>query len=107
MVNVHGSLVVCLSLAALLGLDDAPDTAGARPFARGRLLLLRPGDLQAACPVDEVSGIHRVEPGALIETPASVAGARACITRVWMRREDTVGVLDESLLGQALRRSVA
>jgi chemotaxis-related protein WspD len=106
-VNVHGALVACLSLGAILGLDDAPDTSGARPFARGRMLLIRQGDLQAACPVDEVSGIHRVEPGALIETPASIAGARACITRVWMRREDTVGVLDESLLGQALRRSVA
>jgi chemotaxis-related protein WspD len=106
-VNVHGALVACLSLGSILGLEDAPDTAGARPFARGRMLLIQHGDLHAACPVDEVSGIHRVEPGALIETPASVAGARACITRVWMRREDTVGVLDESLLAQALRRSVA
>lgn len=106
-VNVHGALVVCLSLGSILGLDDAPDTAAARPFARGRMLLIRHGDLHAACPVDEVSGIQRVEPDALIETPASIAGARACITKVWMRREDTVGVLDESLLGQALRRSIA
>jgi chemotaxis-related protein WspD len=106
-VNVHGALVVCLSLNAVLGLDAAPAAPAARPFARGRMLLVRHGDLRAACPVDEVSGIQRVEPAALVDTPASVAGARACVTQVWMRRDDTVGVLDETLLGQALRRSLA
>jgi chemotaxis-related protein WspD len=105
-VNVHGSLVVCLSLGAILGLDAAPAATAVRPFARGRMLLVRHGDLRAACPVDEVSGIHRVEPAALVDTPAAVAGARACVTQVWMRRDDTVGVLDETLLGQALRRSL-
>jgi chemotaxis-related protein WspD len=105
-VNVHGALVVCLSLASVLGLDAA---AGAppRPFARGRMLLLKDGDMRAACPVDDVLGIQRVETAALVETPAAVAGARACVTQVWMRRDDAVGVLDEGLFCQALRRSVA
>ena len=103
-VNVHGSLVVCLSLGAVLGLEAAPASATARQFARGRMLLVRHGDLLAACPVDEVSGIQRAEPAALVETPAAVAGARACVTHIWMRRDDTVGVLDETFLGQALRR---
>jgi hypothetical protein len=65
--------------------------------------------------VDEVSGIHRVEPSALVGTPAfdsaqakaAIAGARACVSHVWSWRGETVGVLDEALLGQALRRSVA
>src|SRR6185503_3675015 len=104
-VNVHGALVVCVSLGAVLGLDAAPAHAAPRPFTRGRLLLIQHGALRAVCPVDEVSGIHRVEPTALVETPAAVAGTRACVTRVWTRREDTVGVLDEALFGQALRRS--
>lgn len=106
-VNVHGSLVVCLSLAAILGLDDATEDTGGRRFARERMLIVRHGDLLAACPVDEVSGIQRVEPSALVDTPATVMGTRVCVTRIWMRRDDTVGVLDETLLGQALRRSLA
>jgi len=104
---VHGALVVCLSLGAVLGLDAAPSALTERQFERARMLLLRQGDLRAACPVDEVSGIHRVEPAALLETPAAVAGARACVTQLWTRRDDTVGVLDEALLVQAVRRSLA
>ena len=105
-VNVHGSLVVCLSLGAILGLEAAEDTGGRR-FARERMLIVRHGDLRAACPVDEVSGIQRVEPSALVDTPSTVMGARACVTQIWMRRDDTVGILDETLLAQALRRSLA
>jgi chemotaxis-related protein WspD len=106
-VNVHGSLVVCLSLAAILGLDAATEDAGGRRFARERMLIVRHGDLRAACPVDEVSGIQRVEPSALVDAPPTVMGPRVCVTQIWMRRDDTVGVLDETLLGQALRRSLA
>lgn len=105
-VNVHGALVVCLSLGAVLGLDASPSGATERQFERARMVILRQGDLRAACPVDEVSGIHRVEPGSLLETPTALAGARACVTRVWTRTDDTVGVLDETLLVQAIRRSL-
>ena len=106
-VNVHGALVVCLSLGAVLGLDAPLSARTERQFERARMLMLGQGELRAACPVDEVSGIHRVEPAALLETPAAVAGSRACITRLWTRRDDTVGVLDETLLVQAVRRSLA
>lgn len=106
-VNLHGALVVCLSLAAMLGLDSAASSRPERQFERARMLMLRQGDVRAACPVDEVSGIHRVDPAALVETPPSVAGARACVTHVWRWRDGTVGVIDESLLCQAIRRSVA
>jgi chemotaxis-related protein WspD len=106
-VNVHGALVMCLSIGAVIGLDMASAPAIPRAFVRDRMLLIRHGDLRAACPVDEVSGIHRVELGALVETPAAVAEARSCITRVWNWRDSTVGVLDDGRFGQALRRSVA
>jgi chemotaxis-related protein WspD len=107
LVNVHGALVVCLSLGAVIGLEGTPSAAPERQFERARMLLLRQGELRAACPVDEVSGIHRVEPAALVDTPAAMAGARACVTRVWTWRDATVGVLDDALLGQAIHRSLA
>ena len=106
-VNVHGALVVCLSLGAVLGLEVPPSALTERQFERARMLMLGQGELRAACPVDEVSGIHRVEPAALLEAPAAVAGTRACITQLWTRPDDIVGVLDETLLVQAVRRSLA
>jgi chemotaxis-related protein WspD len=106
-VNLHGALVVCLSLGAVLGLDGDSASAPERQFERARMLMLHQGDVRAACPVDEVSGIHRVDPAALVETPASVAGARACVTHVWAWRDGTVGLIDATLLCQAIRRSVA
>jgi len=106
-VNVHGALVMCLSIGALIGLDPSSGPGTPRAFVRDRMLLIRHGDLRAACPVDEISGIHRVELATLVETPAAVGSARSCITRMWSWRDGTVGVIDDGLFGQALRRSVA
>ena len=105
-VNLHGALVVCLSLGAVLGRDGVASSTTERQFERARMLMLRHGDVRAACPVDEVSGIHRVAPAALAPTPASVAGTRDCVTHVFTWRDTTVGVIDETLLCQAIRRSV-
>src|SRR4029078_196073 len=60
-VNVHGALVMWLSIGAVIGLDMASAPGTPRAFVRDRMLLIRHGDLRAACPVDEVSGIHRVQ----------------------------------------------
>ena len=105
-VNLHGALVVCLSLGAVLGLDGVVSPPE-RQFERARMLMLRQGDLRAACPVDEVNGIHRVAPAALVETPVPVAGARACVTHVWTWHGRAVSVIDDTLLSQAIRRSMA
>jgi chemotaxis-related protein WspD len=106
-VNVHGSLRVCLSLAAVLQLEAVATGPQTRPFVRERMLMLQHGDVRAACPVDEISGIHRVPPSALADAPASAAGAGLCATRVWPWNGHAVGILDDALLGQALRRSLA
>jgi chemotaxis-related protein WspD len=107
LVNVHGALRVCLSLAAVLRLDGTAAAAPGRIFERERMLILQHGDLQAACPVDEVIGVQRVPPSELAEAPATSAGAGSCVTRVWSWNDRTVGVLDDVLVGQALRRSLA
>lgn len=104
-VNVHGALRACLSLAAVLQLDvSGGDTR--KIFERDRMLILQHGDLRAACPVDEVSGVHRAPASDLSDAP-SVAAAGSCVTRVWAWNGHTVGVLDDVLLGQALRRGLA
>jgi chemotaxis-related protein WspD len=107
--NLRGELVVCASLASLLGLptDDGPP-AHERHRRKQRLLVLRHEQVRAVCPVDEVHGIHRFSPAQLQEVPTTVASAPQTYSRAilpWQAR--SVGVLDEALLMGALKRSLA
>jgi chemotaxis-related protein WspD len=106
-VNVHGALVTCVSLAQLLGLDDRGAGGGDSALARRRLLVLRRQGLRLACPADEVHGLHHVPAAELLDSPTAVTGARKCTTRVFTWRDRSVGVLDEALLAQAVIRSLA
>jgi chemotaxis-related protein WspD len=107
-VNVHGELIVCIALASALELDVARGAANEiTAAAHARLLMIRRGDIRAACPVDEVSGVHRVPPGELADAPGAVASAHACATKVWPWKGRCVGVLDDALVARAMTRSLA
>jgi chemotaxis-related protein WspD len=106
-VNVHGALRVCMSLGRVLRLDGTTGEVPPQAFERARMVIFRHGELRAACPVNEVSGIHRVAPSALVDAPAAAAGGGPCATRVWSWNGHIVGVLDQALLGEALHRSLA
>jgi chemotaxis-related protein WspD len=103
--NVGGELVVCLSLAALLGIQPAAD-GGVR-----RLLIVTGADAPTALQVDEVHGTYRFDARELVRsaalapgagTAAGPAGTHVSGTLRW--RDHTVGVLDErALLARAAR----
>jgi chemotaxis-related protein WspD len=108
-VNVHGELVVCVSLAHVLGLEvSAPPNGQKQRTEQGRLLVIRRDDLRAACPVDEVHGIHRFQPAELVEAPATVFRAAGTYSKhviQWGRR--TVGLLDDQFLFYSFKRGLA
>ncbi|WP_343499453.1 chemotaxis protein CheW [Achromobacter denitrificans] len=104
--NVRGTLTVCVSLPRLLGLD-AMAQARERPAA-ARMLILGGAGRAVVLPVDEVEGIHAVDLGRLEPLPATVEGASLKYSRGVARCGGrAVGVLDETLLMQALERSLA
>lgn len=104
--NVRGTLNVCVSLPRLLGLD-AMAQARERPAA-ARMLILGGAGRAVVLPVDEVEGIHSVDLGRLEPLPATVEGASLKYSRGVARCGGrAVGVLDETLLMQALERSLA
>jgi chemotaxis-related protein WspD len=107
LVNVRGSLQLCVSLAALLGIEraeQAPQTPGG---ASPRLLVIGGEGQRWACGVDEVCGIHRVAPQALLEVPATAAKIPTALARaIFPWRETHAGLLDDQRLFEALRRSV-
>jgi chemotaxis-related protein WspD len=76
--------------------------------AHPRLLVIRRKDLRAACPVDDVHGVHRYAPAALSSVPSTLAKAGTRYSRALLAwRDQTVGVLDEEVLFAALRRGMA
>lgn len=105
--NVRGTLTVCVSLARLLGLDASAPQARERPAA-ARMLIFGGAGRAVVLPVDEVEGMHAVDLDALEPLPSTVQGANLKYARGVARcGAHNVGVLDESLLMQALERSLA
>jgi chemotaxis-related protein WspD len=106
-VNVRGELLVCISLNMLLTTGKNGARAGQDRLARTRLLVASRNGERLVFPVDEVQGIHRYDPAQLEEAPATVSRATSTFTRAMLQwRDRSVGVLDEELLFQSLRRTL-
>ena len=107
-VNVHGELLACVSLAALLGVDKSAAVKTERRLTHARLLVASSAGARLVFPVDEVHGIHRFDAKQLVEAPATVAKATATYTKsVLAWRDKTVGCLDDQLLFYTLNRGFA
>lgn len=119
-VNVQGELLVCLSLAHLLGFDAGgavQDARDARDRRNGRddrarqdlprLLVVSRGEEHAVLPVDQVDGVHRIAIDSFCPPPATLSQAAAAHTRaVAPRHGMSVGLLDAGALFDTLNRSL-
>lgn len=113
LVNVRGELLVCVSLAALLGITGPAQTEkrGGKPrrgLVYARLLVIDTDGGRLVFPVDEVHGTHRMHTRELQAVPVTVAKAAATYTMgmlPWNGR--CVGCLDHQLVSYALNRSLA
>ena len=104
-VNVGGKLYPAMSLAALLGIDDAnaPAQAGRHTFAR--LLVVESGGQAFALPVADLHGIARYPAGSLRAPAATInKGLLRYLTGVLSEGGLQVGVLDGALVGHQLTR---
>ena len=107
--NVRGELLVCVSLAQLLGIEDQPQELQPRErrMALRRLLVLRERGLRVAFPVDEVHGTLRFADAELKPAPSTVSRATATYSRAVLPWEGrAVGLLDEELLFHSLNRNL-
>ena len=107
--NVRGELLVCVSLAQLLGIEAKVEESAPRErrHALRRLLVLRDRGLRLAFPVDEVHGTHRYDQAELKPAPSTVARATASYSRAVLPWEgQAVGLLDDELLFHSLNRNL-
>lgn len=109
--NVRGGLLVCISLAVILGAAARPEAAAAQSRRRAavpRLLVARATAGAVVFPVDEVQGMERFHAKDLKGVPATLAQAQVAYTRALMPMGDRmVGLLDEQLLFHTVERALA
>jgi chemotaxis-related protein WspD len=104
LVNVRGTLQLCVSLAALLDLD-LPKNADPAPGAR--LVIIGREGHRWAFAVDEVCGIHRLAPQDLREVPTTAAKFPTALAKaLFAWRQTHAGLLDDQRLLEALERRV-
>lgn len=107
LVNIRGELLVCVSAAGVLGIEEEAAGDAARQGARRLLVLSREGS-RLVFAVDEVGGPYRYHPRELLPPPATVARASGTYTKaVFAWREKSVACLDDELLFYTLDRSLA
>lgn len=107
LVNVRGELVVCLSLAHVMGLADAAQVEDHGAPHAGRLIVLSHAEGRVAFPVEEVRSIHAYEARELKALPATVSRTAANFADgllAWRGR--AVGHLDSGRLAETLNRSL-
>jgi chemotaxis-related protein WspD len=111
--NVRGELLICVSLAKLLGLEDVPPvpnspTRNATDATAGRLLVIGRGDSRVAFPVSAVHGVHHYNIRDLSAVPTTLAKSAASYTTAIVQWDGhSVACLDADKLLSALDRAVS
>jgi chemotaxis-related protein WspD len=106
--NVRGELVICASLAHVLGVAPAAAKQDKLHPQHARLLVIRRENVRIVCPVDEVHGIERFQSRELQEVPATIVKAMASYSKAIVSwNNHSVGLLDEERLFSMLKRSLA
>ena len=107
--NIKGDLMLCASLAHILGLEViAPEKAEGSRKSAGRLMVVAHDNAQWVFPVDEVESIFRFPPGEMEKVPATVAGSAMTYSRgIFKAGPKRVALLDEHLLFGTLKRSMS
>lgn len=111
LVNIRGKLCLCVSLAALLGIEadaEAPRQGRGTRGAYPRLLAVRDESQSFVFAADEVLGTHRYGEGDLQSLPTTLSAALERYSAgALLVGERHVGVLAPDLLFYAFSRSLA
>jgi chemotaxis-related protein WspD len=106
LVNIRGELLICFSLARLLGVADAPAAAADAPSGQRKLVVIEKEAIRSAFPVDEILCMYEIPAHALADSPVTIAKAsNAFSSGVFVYDGRHVGLIDEELLFYTLERN--
>ncbi len=108
LVNIRGTLEVCISLHRVLEIEDLPDdreASDAKP--RPRLVVIEKDRKRWVFRVDEMAGIHRYSREEVEPPPATLTKASRAFTKgILAWRDRRVDLLDDELLAYYLRKNL-
>lgn len=102
-VNIHGQLRLCFSMAELLGIEDSHYTPEEKRRVFPRMMVVRRKESRFALLVDEVLGYHRHTPDEVLPVPASLTPSLTKFTRGIIQDGDkSIGLIDEEVMFTAM-----
>jgi chemotaxis-related protein WspD len=112
--NVSGELLLCISLLSLLGIEPTDSTRKNvaknirfSPVVYQRMIVIEKEGNSWGFEVDEIYGIHRVNPENLRNVPAVNAGSNRNYTQGIIKWDErSVNLLDDELLFYTLERRI-
>lgn len=107
LVNVDGVLRLCVSMHALLDLEETPPEEKDQSSGKARMVMVERDGENWVFVADEVAGLTRYTPEDVRNTPVTATETRAPLTcGVLSWNELVVGLIDEAELWAAMRRSL-
>ena len=107
LVNIHGELIPCVSVADILGLTGDVGESPERKIYKRMIVLNKNGE-RFVFAVDEILGIYRISQDNQKKAPATLTGSAAahtlCVLNIGKK---TVGFLDEEKFFESLKGSLA
>lgn len=105
-VNVHGEIQLCISLAKLLGIESTTEESESTLHYK-RMMVVNHEDDRWVFPVNEIHGIHRLDLNRLQNVPVTVIKSDSPFTKGLFDWENKyVALLDDEFLLHKLTRSV-
>jgi chemotaxis-related protein WspD len=99
LVNVNGELLLCLSLAALLDIENGAD----EEFRR--MIVVKSDSDRYAVAVNEMPGVIKVEKKIIEKTPSTLAKSAMAFSRgIFRYNNKKVGLIDENVFFESIRR---
>lgn len=108
LVNIRGTLLLCISLGTLLGVEKNDKIQVRDRTAKGRLAVIHKNNSRYVFPVSELSHIQHYEPEEVVNAPSAAAQAnQSFVSGVLASERKKIALVDTELLFLAIERSLA
>lgn len=106
-VNINGELLLCISMADIMGYTEGTIDAGSDSVIYKRMVVVDKDGERYVFPVDEILGVYRISLNDIGEPPVTLSRSPETLVKgVFNLDEKKIGLLDEDSLIHSFKRSL-